>query len=128
VTQWRLVVHPEVRDWLHEVRKVDRQSAALIGAALRQVLEGRGPDEGRPLVDRIKGSSVHNLKELRPPSSGATEVRLLFAFDPVRQMVLLVGGDKSGRWQQWYKTAIPLAEVRYAEHLAAMEETEGGVR
>lgn len=81
-----------------------------------------GPDEGRPLVDRIKGSRLHNLKELRPASTGGTEVRILFLFDPARQMLLLVAGDKSGNWQRWYDAAIPLAEARYAEHLAALSD------
>ncbi len=110
---------------MHEVRKSDRDTAALIGAALQQVLTGRGPDEGRPLVDRVKHSALHNLKELRPPSSGATEVRVLFVFDLERQMVLLVGGDKSGRWQEWYRWAIPLAESRYDEYLSALQTKKG---
>jgi hypothetical protein len=46
----------------------------------------------------------------------------LFIFDPVRQMVLLIAGDKANNWQGWYKVAIPLAEARYAEHLAALNE------
>jgi len=64
------------------------------------VIDGRGPDVGRPLVERVKGSRLHNLKELRPASTGGTEVRILFVFDPVREMVLLVAGDKSGNWQR----------------------------
>ena len=119
---WLLVIHPEVREWLHEIRKADRETAALIGQAIQHVINGRGPDEGRPLVDRIKGSQLHNLKELRPASTGGTEVRILFLFDPARQMLLLVAGDKSGNWQRWYDVAIPLAEARYAEHLAALSE------
>ena len=55
---------------------------------------------------------MHNLKELRPGSAGTTEVRILFCFDPERQAVLLVAGDKSGHWKDWYKRAIPLAEER----------------
>jgi hypothetical protein len=51
---------------------------------------------------------------------GQTEVRILFVFDPIRRMVLLVAGDKSGHWQRWYRSAIPLAEARYAEYLAAL--------
>jgi hypothetical protein len=120
MARWLLVIHPEVRDWLHEIRKADRETAALIGQAIQHVIDGRGPDEGRPLVDRIKGSRLRNLKELRPASSGATEVRILFVFDPVRQMVLLVAGDKSANWQRWYDVAIPLAEARHAEYLATM--------
>lgn len=122
MARWTLVVHPDVREWLHELRKTDRMSAALVGQAIQHVVDGRGPDEGRPLVDRIKGSKLHHLKELRPASVGQTEVRILFLFDTVRQMVLLVAGDKSGNWRGWYEVAIPLAEARYAEHLEALQE------
>lgn len=62
-------------------------------------------------------SRLHNLKELRPGSSGASEVRILFIFDPSRNAVLLVAGDKSGRWQEWYAQAIPMAEAAYEAYL-----------
>ncbi len=54
---------------------------------------------------------------LRPGSSGTTEVRILFIFDPARNAVLLVEGDKSGRWEQWYRDAIPAAEAAYEAYL-----------
>ncbi|MEK6443837.1 type II toxin-antitoxin system RelE/ParE family toxin [Pseudonocardia sp. T1-2H] len=76
-------------------------------------LEQDGPTLGRPLVDKIKGSPLHNLKELRSGSAGTSEVRILFIFDPARRAVLLVAGDKSGRWQDWYDEAVPVAEKRY---------------
>jgi len=60
---------------------------------------------------------LHNLKELRPGSSGAREVRILFIFDPVRNAVLLVAGDKSGRWKEWHAEAIPAAETAYEAYL-----------
>ena len=44
-------------------------------------------------------------------------MRVLFVFDPKRRAVPLVGGDKRGRWQDWYKTNIPLAEQRYERWL-----------
>ena len=84
-------------------------------------LAEQGPTLKRPLGDTLSGSTVRNLKELRPGSSGRIEVRILFAFDPVRQAILLVAGDKSGEWQRWYERAIPLAERRFAEHVAALE-------
>ncbi|WP_280508621.1 type II toxin-antitoxin system RelE/ParE family toxin [Nocardia flavorosea] len=62
------------------------------------------------------------MKELRPPSTGSTEIRMLFAFDPLREAIVLVAGDKSGQWQQWYREAVPLADKRFAEHLAAVKE------
>jgi hypothetical protein len=63
--------------------------------------------------------------ELRPGSAGATEVRLLFVFDPERQAVILVGGDKAGNWSGWYRVAVPLAEQAYEDHL---KRIEGGDR
>jgi hypothetical protein len=68
-------------------------------------------------VDTVSGSKLSHLKELRPGSAGASEVRLLFAFDPRRRAVLLVAGDKSGNWKGWYRDAIPVAEERYQVHL-----------
>ena len=103
----------EVEHWFNALSPADR---ALASAAI-DLLRDRGPLLGRPLVDRITGSKLHNLKELRPGSTGTTEVRVLFVFDPKRRAVPLVGGDKSGRWQDWYKTTIPLAEQRYERWL-----------
>ena len=76
---------------------------------------------GRPLVDRIKSSILHNLKELRPGSAGTTEIRILFVFDPTRNAVLLVAGDKAGQRNTWYRQAIPLAEARYETYLKEKE-------
>ena len=76
-----------------------------------------GPALGRPLADRITGSRLHNLKELRPGSSGTSEVRILFIFDPARNAVLLVVGGKSGQWQEWYAHAIPAAEAAYEAYV-----------
>jgi hypothetical protein len=87
-------------------------------------LEADGPSLGRPLVDRIKGSQIHALKELRPGSGGGSEVRILFVFDPQRQAVLLVAGDKSGQWRQWYTDNIPVAERRYERWLAGDYDEE----
>jgi hypothetical protein len=59
------------------------------------------------------------MKELRPRGS---HVRVLFAFDPRRVAILLLGGDKSGRWKAWYAEAIPAAEQLYEEHLAQLRK------
>lgn len=62
------------------------------------------------------------MKELRPGSAGASEMRLIFAFDPRRAAIFLIAGDKSGAWQAWYRTALPLADERFTEHLRNLEE------
>ncbi len=115
------MIIPEVRDWLHELRKGDRQTLKLIAAALDRICE-EGPGLGRPLVDTLQGSTIRNLKELRPGSSGRSEVRLLFVFDPWRQAVFLVAGDKSGNWERWYDEAIEMAEKRFARYLKEREQ------
>ncbi|MFE7105797.1 type II toxin-antitoxin system RelE/ParE family toxin [Streptomyces sp. NPDC057575] len=122
---WSLEMVGEVREWLLGLRKADRDTARLVGQALQALVE-EGPDLGRPLVDRIKGSSIHNLKELRPGSGGTSEIRILFVFDPDRNAVLLVAGNKSGRWREWYSQSIPVAEGRYDDWLAHLAQQQKG--
>jgi hypothetical protein len=111
----KLVMTRQVRDWLHTLRSGDSVTRRLVAEAIDRLLDD-GPVLGRPLADRITGSRLHNLKELRPGSSGTSEVRILFIFDPARNAVLLIAGDKC-QWQEWYAQAIPAAEVAYEAYL-----------
>ena len=113
MTSVRTVEVDLVDDWL---ATLDEKSYELVVAAL-EVLAEQGPSLGRPLADSIVGSTYRNMKELRTGSSGRSEVRILFAFDPARKAILLVAGDKAGNWQKWYRTNIPLADERYRQHL-----------
>jgi hypothetical protein len=110
---WDVYVVNEVLDWIDNLDDASRARVAQAIDLLAQV----GPGLGRPLVDTIHGSSIANLKELRPGS-----IRILFAFDPWRSTILLVAGDKSGQWNTWYKTAIPLAEQRFEVYLKDQAE------
>lgn len=65
-----------------------------IVAAVR-ILRQDGPTLGRPLVDHIKMSRHANMKELR-----VRHMRILFAFDPTQQAILLIGGNKEGKWDR----------------------------
>ncbi|MFC7545502.1 type II toxin-antitoxin system RelE/ParE family toxin [Plantactinospora sp. GCM10030261] len=120
---WEVVLHPEVETWFLDLCRSDPVSADLVVEAI-DLLAEHGPALGRPLVDRLKSSAFHHMKELRPGSTGATEVRMIFAFDPAREAVFLIAGDKSGRWQSWYRTAIPLADARFEEHLTRLKEEQ----
>jgi len=113
---WDVRFTSDVESWLDELTVKQPDSAEQVVAAI-DVLARVGPTLGRPLVDRIKGSQLTNLKELRPGSTGRSELRVLFIFDPERRAVLLVAGNKAGNWSGWYRKAIPLAERLYAEHL-----------
>lgn len=92
-------------------------------AAAVSLLEQGGPALGRPLVDSIKGSRHPNMKELRPRGR---HIRVLFAFDPRRMAILLIGGDKSHKWSSWYAEAIPAADELYDEHLQELRD-EGAI-
>lgn len=107
-----------VEDWIFGL---DQESYEQLIAAL-ELLEERGPALGRPLVDSVKGSRHKNMKELRPGSRGRSELRVLFAFDPLRQAMLLMAGDKAGVWDRWYRVNIPLADDLFDRHLARLSE------
>jgi hypothetical protein len=80
-----------------------------------ELLEERGPALGRPVVDSITGSRHPNMKELR-----AGTMRALFAVDPLRQAIVLVGGDKRDDWTGWYERNIPHADDLLDAHLATL--------
>lgn len=110
---WEVRLWEDVAGW---ILGLDDETYHLVAAAIDR-LEAEGPALGRPTADRIKGSRHHNMKELRPGSVGRSEVRILFAFDPRRRAVLLVAGDKSGVWSEWYKQNVPIADDRFDEWL-----------
>lgn len=112
---WEVEITDEFIAWW-DGPSVDQEESVTDRVGL---LAERGPDLGRPVVDRIAGSRHHNMKELRASRGGALQV--LCMFDPRRQVILLVGGDKSGEWQTWYETAIPLADDLYDQYLAELE-------
>ncbi|GAB2497714.1 hypothetical protein GCM10027063_41420 [Promicromonospora xylanilytica] len=117
---WDVEFDEVVFEWL---TGLEEESFVQVRAAIN-VLRDRGPQLGRPLVDSVTGSRHKNMKELRPGSAGRSELRVLFAFDPARSAILLVGGDKAGRWQDWYRSAIPLADDRYDSHLEALKKAD----
>lgn len=123
LVNWEVELHDEVVRWFEELCRTDPRTANLVEQAV-DLLAELGPTLGRPLVDRVKGSCYHHMKELRPASAGATEVRVLFAFDPLRKAILLIAGDKSGAWKAWYEETIPVAEQRYAAHIASLNNEE----
>ena len=81
-----------------------------------------GPHLGRPTVDTLKGSQHANMKELRFSWNGQVW-RVAFAFDPLRQAILLVGGDKGGTDQRrFYKRLLTLADARYDAYLGTLSQ------
>jgi hypothetical protein len=86
-------------------------------AASVHLLAERGPSLGRPAVDTVTASRHPNMKELRIGT-----IRVFFIFDPRRTAILLVAGDKRGRWEEFYERMIPLADELYDEHLEELRQ------
>jgi hypothetical protein len=111
---WDVEYSNAFADWW-ETLSVDEQEDVAVKVKL---LEKAGPALGRPHADSLaKQSKYPNMKELRVVHGGGA-YRVLFAFDPRRVAILLLGGRKSD--QKWYKTAIPAADKLYAKHLTQL--------
>ena len=115
VVEWEVEYTDEFEQWWNELSE-DEQDA--IDAAVELLME-RGPALGRPLADNVHQSRHPNMKELRPTAS----IRILFAFDPRRVAILLIGGDKRGSWNRWYDKVVPVADELYDMHLVEIEQT-----
>jgi hypothetical protein len=88
------------------------------------VLREFGPALTRPLADTVRGSRFPNMRELRV-QHGGNPCRILYAFDPRRTAILLLGGDKTGN-ARWYDETIPKADALYEQHLREIEKQESG--
>ena len=112
---WEVIYISHFERWWVSLSDAQRRRVAVRVEALKR----SGPALGRPTVDTIEGSRHSNMKELR-----AGTIRVLFAFDPRRRAVLLLGGDKRGQ-KRWYEKAIPLADGLYDQYLTTFDK-EGG--
>jgi hypothetical protein len=115
---WEVEYSDTFADWWEGLSEKEQENIAVKVKLLEKV----GPALGRPHADTLaKQSKYPNMKELRIVHSGDA-YRVLFAFDPRRVAVLLLGGRKPD--QKWYKTTIPAADKLYEEHLAQLRSEE----
>jgi hypothetical protein len=117
---WSVSFHPKFRAEVLEVPRTVRIELVASLAPLREY----GPALGRPGVDTLNDSRYANMKELRFRADGGVW-RVAFAFDPRRNAILLVAGDKSGVSEtRFYNRLIEKADKRYKEHLETLETKE----
>lgn len=112
---WEVEFTDEFEEWWEALESSEQEDVRVAVDAL----EERGPQLGRPFADTLRGSRHANMKELRPPEGN---IRVFFALDPRRMAVLLIGGDKTGRWKEFYRWMIPVADDLYDEHLKELRE------
>ena len=104
---------PEFEQWSQTLRPELRHK---LEGTIKRICAG-GPTLGRPRVDTLDRTRLHKLKEARVDRG----TRALFAFDSRQNLVMLIGGDKTGRWNRWYPAKINQAEQLYDRH----ERTQG---
>lgn len=116
--QWEVEYTDEFGEWWDTLSEEEHIS---IDATVR-LLENRGPTLGYPHSSKISSSKHPHMRELRIQHRGKP-IRILYAFDPRRVAILLIGGDKSGD-DRWYETFVPIADRLYREHLEEISHGE----
>jgi hypothetical protein len=112
---WTVEGTDEFQAWFSRIT-----SAECISIAAKiELLDQQGPSLGRPHADTLKGAKFANLKELIIQHAG-DPYRVIFAFDPRRTSIRLLGGRKAD--SKWYKTAIPEAERIYERYLEEIKD------
>ena len=117
---WIVITTDLFNQWLEQQ---DESTQEKVLAAL-VVLQQQGPSLRRPLVDIVYDSKFANMKELRVQHRGKS-LRAFFAFDPLRQAIVLCIGDKSGK-KRFYTEMLAVADEQYELHLSTLGDQSNG--
>jgi hypothetical protein len=112
---WEIEYTDEFELWWNGLDEAEQDSVDV----KVKLLQALGPALPRPHADQIKISRHPNMKELIIQHAGRP-YRVLYAFDPRRCGLLLIGGDKTGN-NRWYDEFVPIADRLFDEHLATLE-------
>jgi len=111
---WEVEFTDELGQWFESLSEAEQDS---IDRAIG-LLEARGPALPFPYSSGISTSRHGHMRELRIQHKGRP-IRILYAFDPRRAAILLIGGDKTGD-DLWYERYVPIADDLYDEHLRTL--------
>ncbi|MES9902016.1 MAG: type II toxin-antitoxin system RelE/ParE family toxin [Sedimenticola sp.] len=114
--EWEVEYTDEFEDWWEGLTEAEQEDVA----ATVKLLEVKGPQLPYPYSSGINGSKHDHMRELRIQHAGKP-YRTLYALDPRRMAILLIGGDKTGN-DRWYDENIPIADRLYDEHIKALEK------
>jgi hypothetical protein len=112
-------VEVEFTDQFHEWWLSLSENERIEISSVVGLLEEEGTSLGYPRSSKIKGSKHSHMRELRIQYAG-NPYRVLYAFDPLRVALLLLGGNKAGD-ENWYEKIVPVADRLYDDHLAELE-------
>jgi hypothetical protein len=115
---WEVEGTDQFADWfaaLADDEQVD------IGRVVEMLVE-HGPALPFPYSSGVSASKHRHMRELRVEHAGRSH-RVLYAFDPRRAAILLLGGDKTGQ-DRWYEEHVPAADALYDEHLETLKKED----
>ncbi len=115
MADWEVEYTDEFEAWWAGLTGDEQESVA----AYVELLEKRGPQLPHPYSSGVLDSRHGHMRELRIQHAGRP-YRVLYAFDPRRVAILLIGGDKTGD-DRWYEKFVPLADDLYDRHLAELK-------
>ena len=113
-SKWVVEYTDELGAWWEGLTEDEQES---IDASVR-LLEDQGPNLGFPHCSGINGSKHPHMRELRVQHAGRP-YRILYAFDPRRAAIMLLGGDKTGD-KRWYEVQVPKADQLYDTHIETL--------
>lgn len=115
-SEWDIEFTDEFGRWWDVLSEGEQESVR----AVVNLLKEHGPSLKYPFSSGVVSSRHTHMRELRIQLQGRP-LRTLYAFDPVRVAILLIGGDKTGD-QRWYETQVPVADRLYDDHLAELKK------
>lgn len=118
--RWEVEYTDELGVWWAGLTESEQES---VDVTVR-LLEEKGPNLGFPHSSGIQGSRHSHMRELRVQHEGRP-YRILYAFDPRRCAILLIGGDKTGD-NRWYEVYVPLADKLYDAHIGTLNKEGQG--
>ena len=108
---WEVEFTGEFQGWWDSLTEDEQDDVAV---SVRHLGEF-GPGLGFPHSSKVVTSRYPQMRELRT-QSGGRPLRTLYAFNPLRTAILLIGGDKTGD-DRWYERFVPVADRLFDEHL-----------
>ncbi len=114
--EWEVEYTDEFGEWWNTLSEGEQDEVDVYVGLLME----KGPHLGYPLSSQIESSRHGHMRELRIQYAG-DPYRVLYAFDPRRTAILLIGGNKRGD-DRWYETYIPYADRLYDKHIEGLIE------
>ncbi len=113
---WDIEYTDEFGEWWHSLLDSEKEDVV----ATITLLEDKGTQLPFPFSSKVEGSKHSHMRELRI-QSGSDPLRILYAFDPRRTVILLIGGNKRGD-KRWYEKYVPIADKLYKTYLEELKK------